>query len=455
MNNIYQSKRKNKTGYYLLTCCALVAVLCLGHIFGSVSLIMLSLGGFMLLLLISFFKGIVLPVLLFFLPWSPLLKTAYGSMTMFTIGLFTVALLYFLYNRSRMNFTYLVFSFGLFVVTALSKVVGGIQIQNAYILFMAMIFLFPSVLNENRAMSDYFTTTLFFATGIITASFSAKYLVVFPAIARFVQVFTIEQLSITRLSGFYGDANFYSAHIAATLGAIMILLLNEKSKRRIAVMAIAAILLLYCGAISASKSFVIVFFIILMLWIVGMLFSSGKVSGKIAIMFSVLLLSIFVLSSTVFSESINVILTRFGQADDFSSLTTGRIDIWDFYVDAIISSPKRLFIGEGFSQNLINNRASHNTLLQFVYELGIFGTVLIIMWIVSFFKQGTRVANSKRINFVILLVLLIGTFGQWLSLDALYFDEFFLMQFFAITGIRYLKNNSTYGEIGQAKEATV
>ena len=45
--------------------------------------------------------------------------------------------------------------------------------------------------------------------------------------------FTVDSyLTITRLSGYYGDPNFYSAHITAYLAGILMLLSREKNRLR-------------------------------------------------------------------------------------------------------------------------------------------------------------------------------------------------------------------------------
>ena len=80
---------------------------------------------------------------------------------------------------------------------------------------------------------------------------------------------------------------------------------------------------------------------------------------------------VYVASSSLFRDKIDVILTRFSWADNASELTTGRTDLWKIYLTAIFDSPRLLLLGQGFTNVLIAPKASHNTLIQLVYQFGI------------------------------------------------------------------------------------
>ena len=136
------------------------------------------------------------------------------------------------------------------ISTAIAKIIQENDITYSYLFFFAMLLILPCItkfINSN----SFHETTFFFALGIITAALSAQQLVVYHNIAQYITVDSY--LTITRLSGYYGDPNFYSAHITACLAGILMLLSREKDRVRQAVLIIVAVLLVYCGMLSASK----------------------------------------------------------------------------------------------------------------------------------------------------------------------------------------------------------
>ena len=70
-------------GGCLLTCLLLVLAQTVGNGF----LLLLVLIGCLLLAALACRQGLAIPVLLFFLPWSPLMKLAPGRISFYTIGL--------------------------------------------------------------------------------------------------------------------------------------------------------------------------------------------------------------------------------------------------------------------------------------------------------------------------------------------------------------------------------
>lgn len=178
-----------------------------------------------------------------------------GGISFFTVMLLVVCLAALIKNKMSLNMYQIVLTAMIAILTAIAKMVQENDIANSYIFFLAMLFLLPCI--TKRIDSDSFNeTTIFFTLGIITAALSAQQLVVYHNIAQYITVDSY--LTITRLSGYYGDPNFYSAHITACLAGILMLLSREKDRVRQAVLIIAAVLLVYCGMLSASKMFVIV-----------------------------------------------------------------------------------------------------------------------------------------------------------------------------------------------------
>lgn len=428
---------------YLILSLLLSMALCIAHVMGSTGLIMIVLLLFLVLVLCGAIKGVVIPILLYFLPWSPVLKVTQGQMSYFTIALLLVSLIYLVFNAKKIRFNYLVSAIMILVVTMGSKLISGLGFDNSYIAFILLIFAFPALINEIKNY-DFYTITCFFALGIITAALSAQQLVVYPNIAKFIDVYTFNE--ITRLSGYYADSNFYSAHITAALVGVLLLILQEKVKKKVVFLFILAVTLFYCGLLSGSKSFIIIFASIFIFWVLKILFMNGKVTSKIMLVVSIILIAMFVLSSTLFTDMIDMILGRLTESDDVSSLTTGRTDRWQLYIRVLSKDAKTLLIGKGFTNINIAGRSPHNVFIQTIYQFGIVGAVFLTIWITEFMRKALN-GQNKTNDFLGIVILIIGIFGPWFALDPLFFDEFFLLQFYFCSGLIGLDSNIKVAKI--------
>ncbi len=424
----------------------LVAWLSFAQLISNWFLLISCLISFLAFVAWSALNDVALPVLMFFLPWSRLLKLRPGLTSFYTIALFIVLVLYSLVKRRNISSRHLLLAVFLMVITIIAKIGNGFSFDNSYILFFTFLMFFPILSIETEEKYDFYFLTIFFVLGIVIAALLAKQMLVFPSISRFISVDSYQ--GINRLSGFYGDPNFYSAHISAALGGIMLLVLKEKDTRRRIALLVSLVVLLYCGLLSVSKSFFIISFILILLWITEALLMRGKISFKIALIFVVLICGMFVLSSTVFTNLIDAVTERFRNSGSAAALTTGRTELWGVYIKAIINDPWTLLFGKGYSNVLEGEKISHNTLIQIVYQFGLIGAPLLMMWEWQLFK---RILDGIRLRYGTLMrviIVIVGTIGPWLALDLLFFNEFFLMQFYLIWGIKYIYNK----DISEEKE---
>ncbi|MBE6573329.1 MAG: hypothetical protein E7652_02930 [Ruminococcaceae bacterium] len=439
-----------KYKYCIVFCCAIVMLLCMGHITGNTVVLAGCFVFFAIIALYAVLNGLSVPVLLFFLPWSPLMKFAPGQTSLYTIAFFAVCLLAFINNYNRLRLNYVAFVVLLFVSTGISKFINGYYIDKSYILFFIFLFMFPALLFELDGKYDYYVLTIIFSLGIITAAFASKQFANYGSIAKFIDVYVWEQMGITRYSGFYGDSNFYSAHITVALSGIMLMLLKRLTQKRFIVLIITAVLLLYSGLLSASKTFTLIAIIMALFWVALVLFLKNKVSYKLLLISALLIAVGVVLYSGVFADVLDVIVRRFNQGNDAQTLTTGRTKLWKSYFSVLMNDFKVLFIGQGFTNINVAGRASHNTLIQSVYQFGIVGLVFFIFWIISVFSLNSKQINLKRVNPIMMGILVLGCFGLWLSLDLLFFDELFLIMYYFVFSLKWCEETS--GKIFKSNE---
>lgn len=427
---------------YLILSIALVLLLCVAQIVGSTLLIVPFLAAFLALLGWACTNNFTLPILLFFLPWSPILRTSTDGFSVFTFGLVLICAISIIKKRFRFQKFSIAAGVILLFLTLVSKVIDGNSLSFDYIAFMMLFVLFPVVKQEWKEKKyDFYQIVVFFALGTVLAALCALSLAQFPNIAKFIRVDSYS--TITRRSGFYGDANFYTAQITAALGSCLALVLRTQKTGRVAALAVLALALLYCGFLSASKSFVLVTAVMLAVWIVLLLRMRGRTGFKAMLLIIVTVSAVFIATSAVFGELIKVVLTRFSYSSDLNSFTTGRVELWISYMEEILGNVKIFFLGKGFTNVKVNGRASHNTILQCIFQFGFLGVPLLVYWLFSFYRDIQKSARLKKKCGLELFMIAVGVFLPWMAIDALFFDEFFLLQWYMFSAVQQLRDTDT------------
>ena len=418
----------------LAGCLLLSAAVCAAQILGNSTILLLCLLGYLIFTVWVCNKGFVFSVLLYFLPWSQLLKLYDGGTSFFTIALLLCCVVSLLLNKMSLQLYQIILAALLMALTLVAKALQQNPIGNDYLCFLVMLLLFPCVMQRCEKNVYFYRITGFFACGIVSAALTAQQIAAFPHISQYI---TVESyLTVTRLSGFYGDPNFYSAHISACLAGIQLLLCYEKSRGRQIALAVLALVLLYCGLLSASKSFIIVVACLFLLW-VPILLEKGAASSRFRLFMGLLCGGIVIASSSVFQALLQIVDARFAEASSLSELTTGRTELWRNYLHKLLYDPITLLFGEGYTSINLNNKASHNTLIQLVYQFGLTGIPLLASWIVLSLRNLLAQFHVGHVQWKHVMLLCVGVALPWMGIDILQFDEFFLLPVYAVIGIAY------------------
>jgi O-antigen ligase len=383
-------------------------------------------------------RGWAIPVLLFFLPFAAVLKINPGAISFYTIALLIVMMTYIVRGYKRISIIHLIPAMCLIALTLIIKTAYGYSLDNTYILFVVSLMLMPFLQREIGEKYDFYWLTVFFSVGIIVAAFSARGLIIFPTITRY-YIRTHQIISGgVRYAGFYGDPNFFSAHICAVLGGILVMLTNRPARHRAIALVALMSMLVYCGFMSVSKSFFVILVALFLCWIVALLFAREKMTAKVAILLTTMVGVVFLLMTTAFTDMVGMMLARLTGNQSLSELTTGRTDLWLQYLRAFDQDTLLLFFGKGLSDVLVNERASHNTIIQIIFQFGLVGGVMMAAWLICYARNlmsGVKVRMSQLTQ---LGILLIGAIGPWMALDLLFFDEFFLMPIYVCLGATFL-----------------
>ncbi len=414
----------------LLSAFVCVLFLTFAQMSGTRLLIMAALVLYLAILVVAR-EAYVIPLMLFFLPWSTIMKLSPDSISFCSIGLLLVFVLNCLFRGNRKFLSSTVISVaGILAVTLISILLNNYGISASYIMFIAMLVAYPLFVYWMKDSVDFETCILYYSLGIISATVIAFIFADNSNLLAYIQQFE-DVGNVVRHCGFYSDPNFYAAQVMGAIGGEL-LIINKKRKNSFWNIVIT-IALVICGATSISKSYLLCLAILVTVWLYCQM---KKGAGKIVkVLLVVTLVIIVVLASGAFSEIIDQYLFRFGKADDASSLTTGRSDLWMEYFNFFVNNPLDLFIGQGYTSIFKEgvHKASHNTIIQCVYQFGVLGCV----FLVSGFGTFVVSAGVKKIKPSYVVLLLVACFSMWMGLDLLFFDDLFLTIVVFVMGMRY------------------
>lgn len=417
-------------------CVIIAAFLCLAQIKGGLLMIMAAVGAFLLLLGWECNKGRTLPILLFFIPWAPLLRLNPGSVSIYTVGLILACGINLIRSRLIIERKFLILGILMLILTLITRLVDGTGLSLSYPIFLMMFLVVPMAKQQEEKNYDFTTLVVYASLGIIIAALMAEAFASYPNINRFIRVDAY--LTVTRRCGFYSDANFYAAQVTAALAGVLLVLLKSDEKQ-IVPMGVLCVMLIYCGLLSGSKSFVLIFACMFALWFVLLIKMRGRFGVKLLLIGMVLLATVIMASSAVFNNLIEIVLTRFRWNNStLSGVTTGRTERWMSFLKEIVNNPKVLLIGNGFVNKYVNGSASHNSVIQMVFQFGLLGFPVVITWCSGLWEGISlrEIAQQRQIGY--LLILLLGVYSPWFAIDILFFDDFFLFQWFAAIGAKEL-----------------
>ena len=85
----------------------------------------------------------------------------------------------------------------------------------------------------------------------------------------------------------------------------------------------------------------------------------------------------------------------------------------------------------------LNGKASHNTIIQAVYQFGIVGLPFVAAWLWRTVRDAFGFYGSAKPDLRIAAMLCIGVAMPWMGIDLLFFDEFFILPVYAAVGLAY------------------
>lgn len=312
---------------------------------------------------------ICIPILYYLLPFSPMLKTNTGSMSFFTVLFFLVALK-MLYHHQHIGKDFLapliVLIIYCFIFSGRDQLTTIITIGGGLIILHG--------LRDTGVNTEH--TVISYSLGICLSSLLVVFKSSFPIVKMFAND-VVTKLGegdyASRFCSLQGNPNYYTLDIIIVLAAIVVMMLMKKSSLRQMVCFAA---LTVFGVMSVSKSFILTWGLLVMLWF----FSSARRGVKNIIKF-VFIAAIAIAVVLYFAQdSVGAYIQRFKNDNTgtatASSITTKRSDIWLEYFKEMSGNYKILLLGNGLNTMIKTGRGAHNTYIESIFTLGIIGTAL-------------------------------------------------------------------------------
>ena len=123
---------------------------------------------------------------------------------------------------------------------------------------------------------------------------------------------------------------------------------------------------------------------------------------------------------------------RFSYSANISQLTTGRTDLWKKYIEEFLHNAPLTLLGEGYTSVTLDGFASHNTVIQGIFQFGIIGFPFFLTWVYLSLKSTFVKYVNIKANWKFALLMCVGVVLPWMALDLLFFDEFFLLPAYAM-----------------------
>lgn len=229
----------------------------------------------------------------------------------------------------------------------------------------------------------------------------------------------MDDLGVLRFSGIWLDDNFCGMYcILGIISSIYAIWVTRKAL----FFAIPSILMaLYMGALAMSRTFVYVMILVFFLFLLS-IFRNKSVS-----VFSKVVLSALCIVGAMyfFNHIASTIIENRGIVKDSGDFTNGRIDASLESLRVFNMNPLSWFTGIGISNTFnykmalgIPPKASHNTYVDILVELGLTVIIYVLILIISFFKNFFKnflytIPYTALFSFIVLCYMGTLTMGQY------------------------------------------
>lgn len=221
-----------------------------------------------------------------------------------------------------------------------------------------------------------------------------------------------------RFSAIYSDSNY----TAVTIGISISLIVNRIGNSKNNLVNIGFILFLsIAGLMTGSRNFIAIMIFIVAVVIFDLLFTSNRNKKKLILLMTVMAILIFLPIPILEDYKIYIVQKIINPIN--GDISSGRIDIWGFYVKLIFSNISIFLFGIGIDNYHLRlgfESVAHNGIIASITTLGLIGTLCIIIPYVKIYKVGKVSSSGKRrISFPMSIITLGTIFIAYSTLDGI------------------------------------
>ena len=393
----------------LLHCCLLFLGICAGLWIHGYCLILVA--GFTVLVALFGKLEYSYYHLLFSLPYTMIYKLSPSSTSLFAYTMLAVGAI-MLFRIKRFGKRQLIL-----IVIYFAYLLPGMGNNYTLVLKMTigLILLYYFVMNVEPA--DYKNHVMSFSLGMVGSSFLGLLKTSWPRLTMYfsdMNPIWVDGEQTSRFSALYLDPNYFSVSVLFAMFLCVMLLLNKQGGRILLIPVIVA--LTAFGFLTYSKMFLLVFVLMMLLFILWEARSPKRIIGTLVV---VLLAGGVLIQWLLKSGYVDVIIDRLS-GDDIS---TGRFDIWKIYFEYMLEHPITLLIGDGVGAPNQSGVAPHNTYIESMYMLGIMGSALFLLAIISILVCRRFAIKRNIMNYALIVFfgIMAGTLGCLTNNDLLYY----------------------------------
>lgn len=335
--------------------------------------------------------------LFFILPFSMIYKLSPASSSFFAYTLLYYAFYLIVHDKVRLD------SVILLSVYLLLGSIDSIETWAKLVSGFILLSFFVEHSNQ-RSIRDCVAC---FSVGLVMSSLIGFYIQDWPVLLSYYKELNEELIGgeiIARFSGLYGDPNYYSISIIMVAYFLINFLIRNSINKIIFIP--VTVILVYWGFLTYSKLYMLSIFFVLATQLRSY-FKTAK--NKIIVIIFTFFVGAIALDKFLSSEY----FVQFSSRVDTDNISTNRFYIWSEYLDYLGHNIYSLLFGVGFSSSFYKGSAPHNTYIECLYFLGVFGTVIYCMTILKIFdlKRLIRIRTIDNYYILFIFLMMIGTLG--------------------------------------------
>lgn len=333
--------------------------------------------------------------LLFCLPFTMIYKMSPTSTSLFAYVMLIVGVVLIIKLRTFGSLQFLLITiFGVYAFMGM-----GDNVTTVIKMFMGLTLFYNFVKRINP--SDFKNQILSFALGMVGSSCIGLLRGNWYRLDAYytdIDYVSVDGTNLIRFSGLYPDPNYYSISVIVAITLCLLLFFRKEGNRGL--LGILIIALSVFGFISYSKLFLLAIIIVAVVFFFVVVKSVRK---RLTTLVVAGIGGLAVFNWMRAGNYLRIMLERLSGED----ISTGRFSIWENYLTYIWNSPRTFLFGDGLGAEYRVIGGPHNTYIESIFFIGVIGSVLLTVTLITIFKSRSLINRKRLINYLLVAVFLV------------------------------------------------